>query len=884
MSPRSCVALFMVTAAALARATVAHADSAPFDLDGPVLEAKITRGDQTLPISEVPNLAAGDRIWIKADLPSSQSEHYLLILAFLRGSTNPPPPEWFQRCETWSHRCARDGVTAIVPQEARQVLVFLAPQTGGDFRTLVDAVRGRPGAFVRTSQDLNQATLDRSRLESYLAAVHDLNEASPEKLKETAPLLARSLAIKVDDKCLQKIPELQAPCLMDNEDSLILNDGHSTSIVQALTSGPASDLAMEASYTPQLSYGYYSPYVASVLDIARIFDSIRTAHYEYIPALASLHDNRLVLTLNAPPSFHEPKSVLVTALPAVEELQLPPLHAVNRKEIYCARNTSLVLPVEGAPLVFSARYAHDLSLRLTTKEGKTFDLPATADAQRGGLAIDTALLGTAALDDTLHASLRGRWGFDNYDGPGFQLVNSRTQAWRLAPDDSGKVVVGRENTVHLQADSVSCINRITASDSNGKELKAEWQKSTPGQVELKLSLQDAAPGALTLAVTQYGMQQPQSIPLQAFSEAGHLDSFTIHAGDNQGTLTGSRLDEVAAVVVKGITFVSGKLSSVQGHDQLSLITQDPQVAAALRQGETVKAKVTLKDGRLLDLKTTVEAPRPAAILLAKSVRPSPSSSDSNIQLSNPDELPQDATLSFSVRSTYPAKFAPGESIQVTTLDESFSTVLSLANGAITLENSAVALARLDTATAFGSSAFGALQFRVVLDGVQSDWQPLATLVRLPELTDLRCPPSGDLACKLSGSGLFLLDSISGDSQFDHPVQVPDGFPGYALPVPHPSGGRLYIKLRDDPSAINTATLVARQLPSPAEGTSGELVGKTASPVVPDPHVAPPVKPTSGVSAPANATGSQVPVPPADAVSKPQNTSENQQAAPSPPPN
>ena len=65
--------------------------------------------------------------------------------------------------------------------------------------------------------------------------------------------------------------ELQAPCLMQGQESLILNDGHSTSIVEALTTGPASDLAMEASFTPQLSYGYYSPYIASVLDIAQDF-------------------------------------------------------------------------------------------------------------------------------------------------------------------------------------------------------------------------------------------------------------------------------------------------------------------------------------------------------------------------------------------------------------------------------------------------------------------------------------------------------------------------------------------------------------------------------------------------------------------------------------
>jgi len=167
-------------------------------------------------------------------------------------------------------------------------------------------VRGRPGAFVRTSQDLNQATLDRSRLESYLSTIHLLNGSDPAKLAQVAPLLARSLGIKVDEKCLDRLPQLQAPCLMQGQEALILNDGHSTSIVEALTSGPGSDLAMEASFTPQLSYGYYSPYIASVLDIARIFESFGTAQYQYIPALASHRGDKLALTLNTAPSFHNP--------------------------------------------------------------------------------------------------------------------------------------------------------------------------------------------------------------------------------------------------------------------------------------------------------------------------------------------------------------------------------------------------------------------------------------------------------------------------------------------------------------------------------------------------------------------------------------------------
>ena len=164
---RACFTAGVVLAAALS----ALADAAPFDLTGPKLEVKITRAGKTLPIAQVPNLATGDKVWIKADLPDQQAAHYLLVAAFLRGSTNPPPENWFFRQETWNRKTEKTGLTLTVPQGAQQVVVFLAPETGGDFKTLVNAVRGRPGSFVRASQDLNQAMLDRSRLDAYLGAI-----------------------------------------------------------------------------------------------------------------------------------------------------------------------------------------------------------------------------------------------------------------------------------------------------------------------------------------------------------------------------------------------------------------------------------------------------------------------------------------------------------------------------------------------------------------------------------------------------------------------------------------------------------------------------------------------------------------------------------------
>jgi len=63
-----------------------------------------------------------------------------------------------------------------------------------------------------------------------------------------------------------------------------------------------------------------------------------------------------------------------------------------------------------------------------------------------------------------------------------------------------------------------------------------WKSAKPDEVEIELPLQEATPGEMTLLVRQYGANQPQSLPLRTFSEAGHLERFALHAGDSQGVL------------------------------------------------------------------------------------------------------------------------------------------------------------------------------------------------------------------------------------------------------------------------------------------------------------------------------------------------------------
>ncbi|WP_129780578.1 hypothetical protein [Peristeroidobacter soli] len=819
MSLRPC--RWLAALAVLSIASAQAATPAPFDLKGPTLEATVARDKTTLPIAQVPHLAEGDKLWIKADFPASQSEHYLLVLSFLRGPTNPPPKDWFFKCETWKKACAQKGMTVTVPEGAQQALIFLAPEDGGDFKTLVNAVRGRPGAFVRSTQDLNQATLDRSRLERYLASIRDLNAANPAVLKDTTPLLARSLGIKVDEKCLDRLPQLQAPCLMQGQETLILNDGHSMSIVEALTTGPASDLVMAASSTPQANYGYYSPYLSSLLDLGRLFDSFRVANYQYIPALATALNNKLTLTLNTPPSFQNPKSVLVAALPAVEQALPPPLHAVSPKDIYCARKNSLVLPVEGAPLVFATEYAHHTVLRVSGKDGEVIELPATADATQGGFLIDTSSLGTASLADRFRGSLHGYWGFDKFDGPGFQLVNTHSQAWAPASQDDGSLIVGRANTIHLQTGSVACIDRIMVKDPSGKELRVDWSPVKANEVEINLPLQQAQPGALTLFVSQFGSTEPHPVELRAYPEAGRFETFTMHEGESHGVLKGSRLADVASLSVKGVEFVPAAAPSNPESDQLRMEVKLAEAtdasstpAPSLQQGDTAKAKVTLHDGRSYNVSVAVAAPRPRVELVGKSVQTASGGNSSNIQLASENQLPQDAQLIFSVRAKSPAIFSREANVEVASSDEALSTTLSFANRTLTLADARVAVATFDPTKAFGFSAFGPLKFRVVNQGVAGDWQPLVTLVRLPVLKDLECPTDPEKSCKLTGANLFLVDSVASNAEFKEPVAVPVGFPGRALPVPRPSKSGLYLKLRDDPSVVNLAALVVDEPPPP----------------------------------------------------------------------
>jgi len=829
--------------------TVLHADGPAFDLSGPKVDVHVKRGTVTLPISEVPSLQPGDRLWVHPDLPESQSTHFVLIVAFLRGATNPPPADWFTRVETWNREVRQEGVFVTVPAEAQQALLFLAPETGGDFSTLRNAVRGRPGAFVRATQDLQAASLDRMRLEAYLAEVKVDSQTDPKLLKIRAEAASRSLGIKLDKECFDKPSDQQAPCLVEHTDGLVLDDSGVQSKVEQIATGTGGDLMNQLSYSPLGGAGEFSPYVGAIVDTARILASLHTAHFQYIPALALPTADTLNLRLNVPPSFRDPKSVVVVALPPVTPAKPPPLRPINPQDKFCAQKPELVLPVEGAPVVFSTQLAYNLTLHIEPRDfgnGSPVDVPIKADPSKGGLVPINSL--PSLPPGSLTAVLRGKWGFDDWEGPRFHLHSAQPGKWSVAAGEDSALIIGREDTLRLEDDNSLCVDKVEMVEEgagNSNPVQLTWKPLTQSSIELAVPMKQASPGPVTLRISQFGVDAPETLSLRAYAEAASLDRLTLSVGDAVAVLRGKRLDEVAKADLDGTLLTPSALSRVQDFDQLVMTFAGP--TATLEPGTSYKASVLLQDGRQLMVPVTVQRPRPQITLLNKGVQEEPSAPPSPVHLGSPEDLPVDGRLVFFLRSRVPLNFPRKQQVEVAAVDGSFSTMLSLAGPGLMLEDAKTAIGTIEPLASFGASAFGSIQVRAIsAEGITGDWLPLGTLVRLPGFKELRCPHTTAKPCILTGTNLFLAASIAATPDFANSTDVPSDFTGTQLTVPHTATGTLYLRLRDDPATVQTLSL-----PITPPGAPAPPLPSTAAPPAQPPTQPAAPTPTGDESASTN---------------------------------
>lgn len=774
--------------AVLFAATPARAQQNAFDLAGPDLKLTVTRDGTTLPIGAVPSLLPGDKVTAEAMLPPDQSARYLLVVAFLRGATNPPPKTWFFVAETWRNK--RNRLALEVPKGAEQAVLLLAPETGGGFDAVRDTVRGRPGVFVRAAQDMFQASLDRARLDAFVAAIARIGESAPERLATDAPVLANALRIKLNAECLTRPRGLQAACLTQNRDSLVLQAQRGTTLAETLTGAPV-DLAYSLAATPQGGGGFYSPYIGLARDVAKLFGAFRSPQYQYLPAIAIGGGDTLKLLLNSAPSFQNPRSVLVAPLPPLGAAS-PPIWQAGGPTPVCLAKPGLALPLEDAPLLYATDFGRSLSVRITGTDGKSRDLPVTPDVEKGGVRLDGAL--PADIGTVANAVLQGRWGFDGFSGPRLPVQLDVMGAWRATPDSN--VVVGREHPLVLRGGAAFCVNQIALSDAGGTRTPVPFKVTGQDELAMTLPLKDAKPGALTLDVARFGIAPPDTIPLTARLEASRLDRFVAHEGDQGGVLEGARLDQVAGIDWKGLHFAAGALSRGSEGDRLAMTAES---AIPAGDGEAV---VRLRDGRSLKLAVHAASPRPAATLLSRAAVSPPARDGLAITLPE-GVLPADSAIDFSFRIVR-GSLDDNATVEIAG-GEGRAATLHFGDGGLQRIGKDVVVAHLVPRALLGPAAAGPLRFRLVQDGAAGDWQPLVALARLPLLSGLTCP-AGGASCTLAGRDLFVVSAFSGNADFAQATQVPLGFVGTSLMLPRPMGKMLYLRLHDAPDSIASVSL------------------------------------------------------------------------------
>jgi hypothetical protein len=440
----------------------------------------------------------------------------------------------------------------------------------------------------------------------------------------------------------------------------------------------------------------------------------------------------------------------------------------------------------------------------------------------------------------LTGTVEGRWGFDSFHGPTVPLQQLPGTGWHIvAPEgveEARDLIAGHSSQLLLTSTGTACVHTISARPTGrDTDIPVPFQPDPkpdhPHLLKLTLPLEkELTPGDLHLSIQQFDQPRADEVSTRTFSEPAKVSAVELHAGDSAVVITGSRLDEIDKLVLGDLVFSQVEHDAETGSLRLALPAGTP--APSTHIDDHLSAKIVLRDGRVLAVPVVVSLPRPSIALLRKSEQPAP---DSNITLGNADDLPLTSRLLFTLKSRTP--FPRNGQIEIETLDGTLRTVLTLApSGGLLLQDPHTIVATLDPLRSFGPSAFGALHLRAVYPSVQtnsaasrpesprsgdeaerpaassaedtatSDWLPLVTLVREPKLTLLQCPADATQPCTVTGTDLFLTQSVSADPAFASPVEVPDGFTGTSLTVPHVNAATLFLRLRDDPGSIDTASL------------------------------------------------------------------------------
>jgi hypothetical protein len=254
---------------------------------------------------------------------------------------------------------------------------------------------------------------------------------------------------------------------------------------------------------------------------------------------------------------------------------------------------------------------------------------------------------------------------------------------------------------------------------------------------------------------------------------------TLHAGEREAVLAGTRLDQLASLDVGGVSFRPAGLERSGTGDRLTLVADSAGVGE-FRANQVRPGRALLADGRALPLRVTVQPPRPAFRLGERSLE------GGALRPADPGLVPSDARLTVQLLADGATRFGARTRVELAAEEGASSLVV------VPRVTDAAAATLTVEPGALGAGAHGPLRVRVVEGGVAGAWASLGTLVRVGTVT----ATCAGVRCRLAGPGLPLVRWAGAGPER---VAVPDG--AGALEVPRPANGRpVALYLRDAPDA------------------------------------------------------------------------------------
>ena len=213
-----------------------------------------------------------------------------------------------------------------------------------------------------------------------------------------------------------------------------------------------------------------------------------------LPALGLGHGDTLALVLNTPPSFVDPKSVLMVALPAIR----PPAALMPHREAGapspCLGATAPLMPLAISPLYYATTYARDLVLRVPLPGQTSADVPIVPDPVRGGLVIAPGTVLPGGIAGPIAATVHGMWGFEPFTGP--EITLTAPGDWHWQRKDAGK----EDGPIALTGAASACVVAVTVKTPHGTPQPVKWKVAKADEITVSLPSEADRHDLLTVAI------------------------------------------------------------------------------------------------------------------------------------------------------------------------------------------------------------------------------------------------------------------------------------------------------------------------------------------------------------------------------------------------